>query len=699
MRGIKSASGAQELTGRDIIVGVNGAGKTTRIQALGISLLGYAPGGGKLLSETMKMANGDSMKVGVETDGFTVVREFTRNGAKIEQDICLLPPNSKKQGDKVADKERRIQQELGAFPVTLDFGEFLSLSDAKRREFIYGLAAGGDDGADSADKADEALRGRLRLPETADPAEIEALEADIAECLGQYPAGAGLQEGLQAMLDYAKEQTSYWKKERDTSIGASQKIAEYKNDLAETDRNLNANNNRLDELHKSITNVAADLAVARAENLRIDAANKRMDALEEEVRGIEVETNAGNVIKLRNAIAQYSMEIRNVDNSAAIAAALESINQGRGLLGGLEKGVEALRDEYQFFKVRKAANETLLEQIKKQGGKCPIDCRIECDKDFSDLIGSLTLAISADCDTLKEIAQRGADANAGLAEARQGVDDAQLAIDALRQEEVDALRENEQIHVIVRDLQAEIAATESFDATKEARLKAKREELLGLRPETGEQRWQRMNTEALEEILGQLEGEAEALKAKVAEQVKARNALASLQSSMVDSVIAGYHADAWKNIAEAVGPKGLQGELVKDALAPLTAAVQAKLDQMGASGRAFYFQTTDSKGKEIFQFGWTGPDGFRRNFDALSTGEQLLLLIALMTTIIERLDPPLKVLCIDNAENLDGGNLKRVLNGLAKAGESLDNIIFCGVIRLSPADFPGWRVWELGGAE
>ena len=95
---------------------------------------------------------------------------------------------------------------------------------------------------------------------------------------------------------------------------------------------------------------------------------------------------------------------------------------------------------------------------------------------------------------------------------------------------------------------------------------------------------------------------------------------------MVDSTEAGYRADSWKRIAEAVGPKGLQGEMVKDTTEPLSAAVQDKLNQMDLKDRAFYFQTTDGKDKEVFQFGWGVIDHERqtmelRNFDALSTGE------------------------------------------------------------------------------
>jgi exonuclease SbcC len=90
----------------------------------------------------------------------------------------------------------------------------------------------------------------------------------------------------------------------------------------------------------------------------------------------------------------------------------------------------------------------------------------------------------------------------------------------------------------------------------------------------------------------------------------------------------------------------------------------------------------------------------RLNFDALSTGEKLMLLIALIVVIIERNNPKLKILMIDNIENLDHENLVNVLEGLNVVGDKLDNIIISGVIDLKNCcdfsnDYMGFKVWDL----
>ena len=96
----------------------------------------------------------------------------------------------------------------------------------------------------------------------------------------------------------------------------------------------------------------------------------------------------------------------------------------------------------------------------------------------------------------------------------------------------------------------------------------------------------------------------------------------------------------------------------------------------------------------MFRFGWD-TRGTRRPFNALSQGEQLLLLIAMMTTIIERNDPPVKILAIDNCNHLDHINMKRVIDGLTEAGKNMDNIILAGTMQLAPSDAPEWKVWDL----
>ena len=112
-----------------------------------------------------------------------------------------------------------------------------------------------------------------------------------------------------------------------------------------------------------------------------------------------------------------------------------------------------------------------------------------------------------------------------------------------------------------------------------------------------------------------------------------------------------------------------------------------------------FFSTESETGKEVFQFGWV-KNNRQTNFDVLSTGEQLMFLSAFLVTLLERANPPLKVLALDNIENLDEINLPNVLDGLNSLSHKLDNILIAGVIK--PTDlknFDGWKIWNLSPQE
>ena len=688
MRGIKGANTEQPLTGRDIITGRNGAGKTTRAQALGVSLLGYAPGGGKLAAETFKLASASEMTVGLKTDEFEFTRTFAKKEKTVSQTVTIMPPNGEK---TAADKEKRIESELGKLPVMLDFSEFIGLSDSNRREFIYSLV---DDDNGDIDDVIEMLRQNIKLPESADPKQAELLEAAIEECAAAFTEADTLQDGLKKMNDYAKEQVSYWKKERDKAVGAAQKVSEYKNDIAATDRNLEANRAKLADLQGELQKIAGEIAAAEEKNTNAERIRSRLAEIQDNIANLKEQKSESDPEEIKSLIEQYKSDIKEVDNGSPIKVKQVELESARKKQQQLIEKQNKSREAYYAIKSEKDANIALLDKINNSNGVCAIDCRIKCDNDFSAYISELEAAIEQHTAAMNEAIKAGKEINDEATATAERISGYEKEIERLQNEEIEAHRDNAAIQEVITDLTKDLAAAENFETERAAKIAALEEELRVVPNEYKTPEFASVDVGGLITRRDELKGIVDDLSAQIDEQTKARNALAAMKSTMVDGTEAGYNVENWKAIAEAVGVNGLQGKLVKDVLLPLTDDVQAKLDKIGIA-RKFRFITTDDKGKEIFQFGWEGENGLR-NFDALSTGEQMLLLIALMTTIIERLDPPLKVLVIDNSENLDRENLLHVLNGLTIAGESFDNIIFCGVFKLDPNDAPGWKVWELG---
>ncbi|WP_289135541.1 AAA family ATPase [uncultured Brevibacillus sp.] len=80
MENLKGTIDKQLLTGKDIFIGRNGSGKTTRLQALQMSMLGYVPGNGKRAVDNYKFSSDDNeMSVGLELEDFKFSRTFERS--------------------------------------------------------------------------------------------------------------------------------------------------------------------------------------------------------------------------------------------------------------------------------------------------------------------------------------------------------------------------------------------------------------------------------------------------------------------------------------------------------------------------------------------------------------------------------------------------------------------------------------------
>jgi exonuclease SbcC len=265
-------------------------------------------------------------------------------------------------------------------------------------------------------------------------------------------------------------------------------------------------------------------------------------------------------------------------------------------------------------------------------------------------------------------------------------------------------------------LEGKIKDAESFDTNKAARVKEKQQAL---------EKLQATPIEAVADINAattlqtSYSNQIAKLKTTIAEQEKAKTTISNMQASMIDNKVSSYNADAYKFISELLGAKGIQGEIVKSILDPIRSDVQDKFAQLG-NNREFYFSMESDTGKEVFQFGWSesvedrfeGTKQLYHNFDALSTGEQLLLMSALMITIIERSDPKLKVLAIDNLNDLDEWNFRKVMHGLSVIGGNMDNIILAGVVGQYLKKYPdepekhdivdqyeGFKVWDLSPAK
>ena len=321
-KNMKGQSATQSLTGTDIFIGRNGVGKTTRIQALGYGMLGYVPGQKKTASDIFKMATGDSMSVGLRTENLQLVRSITKiskrnaktgeTATSIKENIALSPGAGERTD---FDKTIRIQSEFGNFPVMMDFSEFLSLSDTKRRDFIYSLSPITSTLWDR-ERIERYLEGNLLTLslKTNNPEQFTIMHELISKAVTEYPVGFGIQEGLRAMLDWVAAEKSIWDKKQKDAQGAVRQISEMKNELEETDRNIAGSKKDLDELQEQLIKIEKSITADDEKKKALAKRNERMKELRRQIEDLQKITVDSNTSDIDKQISEHNGQISPVPN-------------------------------------------------------------------------------------------------------------------------------------------------------------------------------------------------------------------------------------------------------------------------------------------------------------------------------------------------------------------------------------------------
>lgn len=694
MKNVKGQTTVQELTGKDIIIGRNGAGKTTRMQSIGLAMLGYVPGKGKTTADTFKLASDNEMSVRMETSNFGFERTFIKTSkmkpdgtpdVKITQKLSVSPSMGETTNTQ---KEQRIRQEVGELPVMLDFGAFIAMTDNQQRDFIYNLSGNGSEW--DRERVENQLRAALLNPnlEETNKDLYDCMQENIEATMSQYREGADVQSGILAMTEYAKDQLKYWKKEKANADGAAKKLTELKNRGAETDRDLANNQEKMKELQEKKEQIIKELADLAAKNKAIEAKEAELAKLREEIAKLEEAPDAERMDTLQTHIKAIELNLSGSDSiqeqyerkadslQNEMASLQEETKVGNERLLGMKEQLATINAEIK-------ANSDLLQRIADSHGCCAFSPNIPCKQDFSEFIDETNHAMDQAYDTKDDLEHQVAEMTRHIEEIQEKVRSTQAEQRKLDQDKKDHAKT-----VADNKKQLEEKKTELLEIQgREPMLAAKHQQEAEIAAYLNEN--PKVDLTAMEDQKALISGQIESLAAKIDEQKKVRNDLANIKANIIDSQTAEYQVLCWTQINNAIGQNGIKGSLLKEMLDPLLEDVNTKLHELGIQ-KDFFFETNSDTGKEIFEFGWDN-----KPFDALSTGEQLLLMTSLMTTIIERANPPIKILAIDNVNDLDATNLSLVIKGLNTIGKNMDNIILAGVVEPTEEDTEGWTVWRL----
>lgn len=700
MAGFRRQDTVEHLSGKDIFVGPNGVGKSSRIHALAIAMLGYCPGNsGKRPQDTFRMATSAGMTVGVETDSFRFSRSFTSkvskkpNGSRdvsVTQEIVVSPS----QGEKtIADSESRIASELGDFPMMLDFGQFLAKSDAERRKFFYTLAGVDRDAWTKVD-VEKALCDRFLtvVLQKNDTELFRTYEEMIVSALEEWREGLDAESGVAAMLDWAESQQKHWNAKKRQAQGAVQQLAELKNQLEETDRHLAQDKVELERLQSELIGISSDIARQDEAHKMVDHRSKRMSELNTRLQELIAQT-APDIALVKAQISDLESKIGEVNVSTEVDGIENEITTLEQALAELDGSMQNHQRGAANAQASVEGLQTAVHKASERGGVCVISPTIGCPKDFMPFVDWATEELAKYRD-----AEREALAQVSKTDNQRG--NIRADIKRLRERQQRLLKStgeteqvNKSIRLQIRVLERQVEQQQASEKLRLERIEDAQAELARIQAEPIEPI---APTDLLKMHKQGLVATIADLKAKIEEKEKARTTISNMKASMIDSTEAENFHVASKYIAEKLGPKGIQGDMLINALNPIRDAVTANLAAMEIENE-FFFRTESNKGQEVFRFGWLDEEDREVDFDSLSTGQQMLVLIALLTTMIERANPPCKVLAIDDLEHLWGDNLTRVLTGLNKIADRLDNIILAAAADIG--DVNGWTVHRLGGDE
>ena len=255
-----------------LLVGPNGAGKSALLQAVMVGILGYEPRLGRTPASVVQLASGREMSVEIETDAkFILHRTFKLSRGAVSTSVWVSPH----QGERnLADAHRRIAEEVGDFAVSFDLNAFLSLSDAKKRAFLFGLSPTKGLGWDKPH-----LKSRL-IQAVRAPVSSLTLHAWIDKAFALWTEGHDLQSNFDRMLIYLKKEFSLWSLRKKEGVATARRMLHTRNQEPFVPSEATRTTQReIEEIQERIILTREELAKDEARRKSAEARGREIEGL------------------------------------------------------------------------------------------------------------------------------------------------------------------------------------------------------------------------------------------------------------------------------------------------------------------------------------------------------------------------------------------------------------------------------------
>ncbi len=703
LKNFKGITGEQELTGKDLFVGLNGAGKTARLKAVTVALLGHDPAISNQPRDVMQHIAGDEGGVSIlikdKNNVTEISRMFRRNEkGEIKADIKVIP----KKGEKNArDYNARIQKEFGQFSIMFNLLEFYNMTETEMRNFFFDKCKATGFDKETVFK----LLNKVLLGKTGE------LRKEMKSLIDYYDKEwddeLTIKDNVGKLLDDLKLKHNHARSKLNSFLDVEDEVNDKKTE-DDTGQRIKTIRGEIARHEEEIKKAQTTIDKEDANRTAYDNKSEEISEVAKEIA--EYKEGFGEGVNYQSQIEDNERTMKDIQsiidkadaNRKAYNDIMDQVGTVKSLMETFKSETPDLDRDYELLikqseETKKEIEEAVVNHkaMVKYADACPlgIDCeklkKQNKEKEFhkeqheimSNELEKETYVLNGwhKCAKNKEHYLEEKEQLVALEERLKkynipsDVSESKLDIKA-KEQKIEVLREG-------------LLAQEKYTAAVE-RLAKSQEQLKKYDAPSDVSALKDIVSAHSQDLMKAREGLEIKLKSQEAERLLAD---VKLERTKYEVVL-----DAVKELGEVAGKNGIYGEIIKSILDPFAEVINGLLAKIDKKKQLAFELEDPITGKACFRFGWDKPKGIIP-FKALSTGEQAVYSVAIMVALIKQNDPPLKALMIDNIEAIDRDHRGTLIDACCKFKDEgeIDNVILAGCIAGGEEGNRGAKEWEL----